>query len=181
MHRRVASQANVTINFDVVRLPGSVYYGTSKNDTAARAIYLMDTMGYDCVVGTVFITPPRMQFMRYVISHQPYGYQVVTTAPVYTAERLQDRLFKWSLPFTRNLWVTILCSIVATAAMMTYFEHETEGARCVAWPTHRQAVLKANATAGEDFPLAGESIGRKMCRALYYSAMGVSVRACVVI
>ena len=129
-HRRVASQANVTFNFDVVRLPGSVYYGSSKNDTAARAIYLMDTMGYDCVVGTVFITPPRMRFMRYVISHQPYGYQVVTNAPVYTTEKLSDRLFKWSLPFTRNLWVTILCSIVASAAMMTYFEHETESACC---------------------------------------------------
>ena len=126
----MASQANVTINFDVVRLPGSVYYGSSKNDTAARAIYLMDTMGYDCVVGTVFITPPRMRFMRYVISHQPYGYQVVTNAPVYTTEKLTDRLFKWSLPFTRNLWVTILCSIVASAGMMTYFEHETESACC---------------------------------------------------
>ena len=128
----MASQANVTINFDVVRLPGSVYYGSSKNDTAARAIYLMDTMGYDCVVGTVFITPPRMRFMRYVISHQPYGYQVVTNAPVYTTEKLTDRLFKWSLPFTRNLWVTILCSIVASAGMMTYFEHETESACCAA-------------------------------------------------
>ena len=39
------------------------------------------------------------------------------------------------------------------------------------------AALTAKATAGEDFPLAGESLGRKMCRALYYSAMGVSVRS----
>ena len=60
----VAQNANVTINFDVVRLPGAVYYGTSKNDTAARSIYLLDTMGYDCVVGTVFIQPQRMNFMR---------------------------------------------------------------------------------------------------------------------
>ena len=73
--RRLASQANITINFDVVRLPGDVYYISSKNDTAARVIYLLDTMGYDCVAGTVFIQPARMQFMRYVISHQPYGYQ----------------------------------------------------------------------------------------------------------
>lgn len=32
--------------------------------------------------------------------------------------------------------------------------------------------------AGEDFPLVNESLGRKACRALYYSAMGVSVRGC---
>ena len=37
--------------------------------------------------------------------------------------------------------------------------------------------LTACAAPGEDFPLANESLGRKACRALYYSAMGVSVRA----
>lgn len=141
-HRRLAGQANITINFDVVRLPGSVYYNTSNNDTAARVIYLMDTMGYDCVAGTVFIQPPRMQFMRYVISHQPYGYQVVTTSPIYNPERLTDRLFKWSVPFTRNLWCTILCSIVASAAMMTYFEHETESA-CLLRAASARAGLTA--------------------------------------
>ena len=47
--------------------------------------------------------------------------------------------------------------------------------RCVM--DHSAAAVTANASAGEDFPLAGESLGRKMCRALYYSAMGVSVRA----
>jgi hypothetical protein len=29
----LALNANITVNFDVVRLPGDVYYGTSKNDT----------------------------------------------------------------------------------------------------------------------------------------------------
>jgi hypothetical protein len=126
--RRVASQANITLNIDVVRLPGDVYYVTSKNDTAARVIYMLDTMGYDCVLGTVFIQPQRMQFMRYVISHQPYGYQVVTNAPLYVPQSIQERLFKWALPFTRNLWITIACSVVASAILMTAFEHGTEGA-----------------------------------------------------
>lgn len=150
---RVASQANVTFNFDVVRLPGNIYYGTSKNDTAARVIYLLDTLGYDCVVGTIFIQPQRMQFMRYVISHQPYGYQVVTKAPVYVSDSIRNRLFKWTLPFERNLWITIGCSVTASAIAMLFFEHDTEG---------------------EDFPLQTESWGRKAARSLFYSAMGVS-------
>jgi hypothetical protein len=120
---------------------------------------MMDTMGYDCVIGTVFIQPQRMQFMRYVISHQPYGYQVVTRAPVYVSESIQNRLFKWALPFTRNLWLVILCSIISSAVIMTIFEHDS---------------------AGEDFPMADESWGRKSARALYYSAMGVSTCVCCV-
>ena len=81
--------------------------------------------------GTVFIQPQRMQFMRYVISHQPYGYQVVTTAPVYVQQSIQERLFKWALPFTRNLWITIACSVIASAILMTLFEHGTQG-KCAA-------------------------------------------------
>jgi hypothetical protein len=146
----VSSQANVTFNFDVVRLPGNVYYGTSKNDTAARVIYLLDTLGYDCVVGTIFIQPQRMQFMRYVISHQPYGYQVVTTAPIYVSDSIRNRLFKWTLPFTRNLWITIGCSVSASAIIMLYFEHDAES---------------------EDFPIQSESLGRKAGRSLFFSSM----------
>jgi hypothetical protein len=35
----LALNANITVNFDVVRLPGDVYYGTSKNDTGAHPHY----------------------------------------------------------------------------------------------------------------------------------------------
>ena len=78
---------------------------------------------------------------------------MVTTVPVYVSQSIRSRLFKWALPFTRNLWITIACSVVFNSIIMTLFEHSTEG---------------------EDFPLVDESWGRKTARALYYSAMGVS-------
>ncbi len=56
---------------------------------------------------------------------------MVTNAPVYVPEDVRSRLFKWALPFTRDLWITIACSIIASAIVMTIFEHNTEGACCV--------------------------------------------------
>jgi hypothetical protein len=57
--------------------------------------------------------------------------QVVTNAPIYVTEDVRSRLFKWALPFTRDLWVTIACSIIASAIVMVIFEHNTEGACCM--------------------------------------------------
>ncbi len=122
------------------------------NDTAARVIYLLEELGYDCVAGAVFVWPARMQFFRYLLPHQPYGFQarvlgrarcraathcssrarasqVVTTAPTWTREGLFSRLFKFARPFDWRMWLLMGGSIFVSGVVITFYERNTGGAR----------------------------------------------------
>jgi hypothetical protein len=96
---RIAQQSGANVTFDVVRLPWEIYYSSplnnNTNDTAARVIYTLEELGYDAVASAVFVYPARMQFMRYLLPHQSYGFQVVTTVPSWEPEGLFARLFKF--------------------------------------------------------------------------------------
>jgi hypothetical protein len=157
---RIAQQSGANITFDVVRLPAEIYYSSplnmNTNDTAARVIYLLEELGYDCVAGAVFVWPARMQFFRYLLPHQPYGFQaraaadvlgtarcraaahcspralasqVVTTAPTWTREGLFSRLFKFARPFDWRMWLLMAGSIFVSGLVITYYERNTGGAR----------------------------------------------------
>ena len=113
----------------MVRLPWQIYYSSplnnNTNDTAARVIYTLDELGYDCVCSAVFVYPARMQFFRYLLPHQSYGFQVVTTVPSWQPEGLFSRLFKFSRPFDWVLWLCMFLSIFVSGLVMTYYERNT--------------------------------------------------------
>lgn len=156
----IAGQSGANITFDVVRLPWEVYYSSSlnnnTNDTAARVIYLLEELGYDCVAGAAFVWPMRMQFMRYILPHQPYGYQVVTNTPVWAPEGLFSRLFKFGKPFASSLWGVLVASVVASGFIMMYYERNT---------------------GSDDFPVVDESIRSKLMRGLFLACMGITLLA----
>ena len=157
---RIAQQSGANVTFDVVRLPWQIYYSSSlnnnTNDTAARVIYTLDELGYDCVCSAVFVYPARMQFFRYLLPHQAYGFQVVTTVPAWKPEGLFSRLFKFSRPFDWVLWVCMFLSIFVSGLVMTYYERNT---------------------GGDDFPLENESLKDKLMRGMFLSSMGVTLLA----
>ncbi len=148
------------MTFDVVRLPWEAYYSSplnnNTNDTAARVIYTLEELGYDCVASAVFVYPARMRFFRYLLPHQPYGFQVATTLPVWQPEGLLERLFKFSRPFEWRLWLVMGASIFTSGLLMTYFERNT---------------------GGEDFPFESESLRDKLVRGIFLSSMGVTLLA----
>ena len=111
----VAAAANMTLSFDVVRLPWSVYYQSSKNDTLARSLYTLDVLGYDAVATSFLVLPERLNWVRYLMPHQPYGYQVVTTQPVAATEDVISRAFKWTRPFTPRMWGLMVAGVFASA------------------------------------------------------------------
>ena len=150
MWKNLAMMGNFNVTFDVVRLPWSVYYGSSKNDTLARSLYLIDNIGYDGVATSFLVTPDRMHWVRYLIPHQPYGFQVVTVQPQFVELTILSRMFKWTKPFTGQLWGLIIASIVASGLIYLIFE--------------------AN-TGGEDFPMPEEALAKKVMRAIFLSAM----------
>ena len=146
----VAAAANMSIQFDVVRLPWSVYYQSSKNDTLARTLYTLDALGYDAVATSFFVLPERMRWVRYLLPHQPYGFEVVTTQPTVEADSVVTRMFAWTRPFSGPMWGLLVASIVASA--LCYY------------------VFEAN-TGSDDFPLPDEPPKDKFARALFLSAM----------
>ena len=146
----VAAAANMSIQFDVVRLPWSVYYQSSKNDTLARTMYTLDALGYDAVATSFLVLPERMRWVRYLLPHQPYGYTVVTTQPVVAVDSVVTRMFAWTRPFSGPMWGLLVAGIVASAGLYYVFE--------------------AN-TGSDDFPLPDEPPGTKFARALFLSTM----------
>ena len=146
----VAQAANFSVQFEVVRLPGSVYYQSSKSDSLARALYTLDVLGYDAVIFSFFVTPDRMQWVRYLLPHQPYGYQVVTKQPVYVTESVLVRAFRWTKPFSPSMWGLLVASVVGSALLYYMFESNT---------------------GSDDFPLKNEPPYDKFARALFLSSM----------
>lgn len=158
--RRIAQQSGANVTFDVVRLPWEIYYSSplnnNTNDTAARVIYTLDELGYDCVCSAVFVYPARLQFMRYLLPHQSYGFQVVTKVPAWQPEGLFSRLFKFSRPFDWRLWISMFANIMFSGLVMTYYERNT---------------------GGDDFPLENEALKDKLMRGMFLSSMGVTLLA----
>jgi hypothetical protein len=146
----VAAAANMTLAFDVVRLPWSVYYQSSKNDTLARSLYTLDVLGYDAVATSFLVLPERLNWVRYLMPHQPYGYQVVTTQPIPATESVISRAFKWTRPFTPRMWGLMVAGVFASAQIYYWFESNT---------------------GSDDFPLPEEPVPDKFARAFFLSAM----------
>jgi hypothetical protein len=146
----IAAAANMTLAIDVVRLPWSVYYQSSKNDTLARVLYTLDVLGYDAVAASVFVLPERMKWSRYLIPHQPYGYVVVTTQPEAATESVVSRAFKWTRPFSPRMWALMVAGVFVSAVLYHWFESNT---------------------GSDDFPLPDEPIPDKFARAFFLSAM----------
>ncbi len=57
--------------------------------------YLLDDMGYDCILGATIETPDSMLYAKSAHVHQTFGYVVVSPQPQLPDEPLVNTIFMW--------------------------------------------------------------------------------------
>ena len=75
-----------------------------------------------CALNPSTLTPNRQLFMRQSIALYNYGWQVVTTRPVYTLPTTVSRMFTWTQPFTAATWLLFAASLLVNWLAMLAFE-----------------------------------------------------------
>ena len=66
----ISAAANLTVTFDVFKLPDSVQNATDKT---LSLLYLFYNLGYDCVVTATQLNAYRTGYMNFLNAYQPYG------------------------------------------------------------------------------------------------------------
>lgn len=65
--------------------------------------YVLDTLGYDCVLSRTVSSPDKMLLASFLYAHESFGYVVVTPEPVVQSVPLARRMFSWAAPFSGAL------------------------------------------------------------------------------
>ena len=107
--------------FDVVRVPDAVWKNGLASQTAMNS-YLLDTLGYDCVLDASVVTPEGLAYHQFLPAHQTYGYAVVGDTPVSPRQDALAALFTWVKPFSPGVWGLIVVAFVVSSFLMTIFE-----------------------------------------------------------
>lgn len=66
----ISAAANVTITFDVFKLPDSIQ---NSSDKTLSLLYLFYNSGYDCVVTATQLNAYRSGYMNFLNAYQPFG------------------------------------------------------------------------------------------------------------
>ena len=109
------------IYYDIVRIPDSVW----QNGLAPKVVldsYLLDTLGYDCVLDASMVTPEGWAYHQFLPAHQTYGYSVVGDTPVASGQTALAALFTWVKPFSPGVWGLIVVAFIISSFLMTIFE-----------------------------------------------------------
>ena len=103
------------------------------NSTDPMLIYALLAFNQTCMLFPASTSPTRLLYMRQSVSVLSFGYQAVTTRPVYPVPSTLSRVFFWTKPFAAGVWGMLVASTVAFAAFMWAFERNGsdsfEGAR----------------------------------------------------
>ena len=135
---------HVPVNYDVVRVPDSIW----RNGTASKTVlnsYLLDTLGYDCILGGTIETPDAMVYSNTLHVHQTFGFVVVAPQPQLPPVPLVNELFMWVRPFSGSVWGITVLTFFISAALMAWFEKdvfEEELGGLPAGDTHRAHRLR---------------------------------------
>ena len=107
--------------YDIVRVPDAVW----QNGLAPKVVldsYLLDTLGYDCVLDASMVTPEGHAYHQFLPAHQTYGYSVVGDTPVAAGQTALAALFTWVKPFSPGVWGLIVVAFIISSFLMTIFE-----------------------------------------------------------
>ena len=107
--------------YDIVRVPDAVWQ-SGLAPKAALDSYLLDTLGYDCVLDASMVTPEGWAYHQFLPAHQTYGYAVVGDTPVAAGQTALAALFTWVKPFSPGVWGLIVVAFIISSFLMTIFE-----------------------------------------------------------
>ena len=109
------------IYWDIVRVPDAVWQG-GLAPQATLDSYLLDTLGYDCVLDAVVSSPEGWAYHQFLPPHQTFGYAVVSATPAANSQSALAALFTWVKPFSPGVWGLIVVAFVFSSFLMTIFE-----------------------------------------------------------
>jgi len=109
------------VYFDIVRVPDAVWMDGLASQTAMNS-YLLDTLGYDCVLDASVVTPQALAYHQFLPPHQTFGYAVVGDTPVSPRQDALAALFTWVKPFSPAVWGLIVVAFIVSSFLMTIFE-----------------------------------------------------------
>ena len=84
--------------------------------------YVLDQMGYDCVLGGTIETPLSYVYSNTMHVHQTFGFLVVAPQPQVQPVPLVNSLFMWLRPFSGGVWGITVLTFFMSAALMAWFE-----------------------------------------------------------
>ena len=108
--------AGVPFSFSAV-VPPAALTPPQLNDTTASCAYAFGVMGAACCLWPMPSSPYRQLAARQSVPVQAFGFQVITTRPVYPPPDKIDQLFFWTQPFTASLWLLVVGASVACACI----------------------------------------------------------------
>lgn len=118
----------VPIWIDIVRPPNALWAHGSVSSMVLDS-YVLDTLGYDCVVDGTTETTDGALYKTFGYPHQTSARQVLASQPSVVKDTFIRTLFTWTKPFSATVWACIMASFALSGALMSYFEMGVGGSK----------------------------------------------------
>jgi hypothetical protein len=115
----IATAGQFNIVYDTVFLDDAMYFHDNRTE---QMVYLFETLGYDCLLTSTVLRGERLAYADFLVSNEQFGLSVVTKVGVSKDYPVVDMLFAWASPFSWQIWVTVLFSLLFGSVAMFYFE-----------------------------------------------------------
>ena len=122
---KVLLQLQAVIGFSLqlaVVTPPLALLPPNNNSTDQMLMYALKAFNQTCTLYPSSTSPSRLLYMRQSVPILSFGYQTVTTRPVFPVPSTLDRVFFWTKPFAAGVWGLLVASTLAFAAFMWAFE-----------------------------------------------------------
>ena len=122
----------IPVWYDIIR-PPEVLWADGRVSSTLLDSYLLDTLGYDCVMDGTVETVEGALFKSFLWPHQTTSHRVLAAKPVQVKQSEIDTLLTFTRPFTPGVWGTMWASFMLSAFLMLFFEQGKNGAAHKDW------------------------------------------------
>ena len=137
------------VYYQIVRPPEALWNDGKVSETVLDS-YLLDTLGYDCVLDASHETTDGILFKQFSQIHQTGGTRVFARAPEVKPVSVVDALFSFLAPFSSQVWGCLLAMMSLSAAMLSYLDRPGQSQSQNAEWSERDAGFVVSGTAKED-------------------------------
>jgi hypothetical protein len=115
----IAAAGQFNISYETVFLDDDMFYHENRTE---QMVYLFETLGYDCLFTSTVLRGERLAYADFLVSNEQWGLSVVTKQGEASDYPVVEMLFAWARPFSWQIWLTVLFSLLFGSLAMFFFE-----------------------------------------------------------